>query len=161
MLKTSLCILFAVSGAWAQAGSMSAESFRKETAAIEKAVDDSIRAVAGTELLQPAKATYLDEFGIFVSLEVVLEPPRMPFTSPAAPRPAASPASERQRLVKEKVTQVLTQKVAAIQSLRPDQSVVIAVHLFNSNPVENPRLPGQMIFMVKKQEPTRVVMREQ
>ena len=160
MLKTSLFILFAVSVAWAQIGPSSPD-FRKEQTVIEKAVDDSIRAVAGTELLQPAKATYLDEFGIFVSVEVVLEPPQSPFTSPAAPRPASSPLAERQRLVREKVTQVLTQKATSLQSLRSDQSLVIAVHLFNSNPVANPKLPGQMIFIVKKQEPARVVMREQ
>jgi hypothetical protein len=157
MLKTSLCILFAVTAAWAQAGSSSPEPSSKELAAIQQSVDDVIEAIGGTELLQPAKATYVEEFGIFVSLELVLEPPRNPFTSPAAPRTATTPASERQRLVREKVKQFLTQKVPALQSLRADQSMVIAVHIFNSNP----KLPGQMVFIVKKSEPARVIVREQ
>jgi hypothetical protein len=160
-LKTSLCVLFAVSTVWAQGASSSPDTFRKDLTAIQKALDDSIRSVAGIEFLQPAKATYVDEFGIFVSLEVVLEPTRNPFTSPAAPRPASSPVAERQRLVREKVTQILIQKAAALQSLRSDQTMVVAVHIFNSNPIDNPRLPGQMIFIVKKQDPSRVIVREQ
>ena len=159
MLKTSFCILFAVSAAWAQAGSSSTNPSSKELVAIQKAVDEAIGAVGGTELLQTAKATYLEELGIFVSLEIALEPPRNPFTSPASPRTASTPATERQRLVREKVKQLVTQRAMLLQSLKPEQSLVIAVHLFNST--DNPKLPGQMIFIVKKQEPANVVMREQ
>jgi len=161
MLKTSLCLLLAVSTLCAQAAAPSPDSVRKELAAMQKSVDDAISQVGGTSLLQAAKATYLEELGVFVSLEVALEAPRNPFTSPAAPRTTSPSAAERQKLVREKISQFLTQKAMGLQSVRPDQSVVIAVHLFNSNPVDNPKLPGQMIFIVKKQEPTRVVMREQ
>jgi hypothetical protein len=160
MLKTSLCILMAVSAAWAQAGSSSTDAIRKESEALQKAVDAAIGDVGGTSLLQPAKATYVEEFGIFVSLEVALEPPRNPFTSPAAPRTASSQVSERQRLVREKVKQFLMQKAPSLQSLKAEQSIVIAVHLFNSNPVDTPNLPKQLVFIVSKQDPTRVVMRE-
>jgi hypothetical protein len=161
MLRTSLCILIAVSSAWAQAGSAQMGTFRKEAVALQKAVDDAIGEVAGTSLLQPSKATYVEEFGIFVSLEVALEQPRNPFSNPTLTRglPTSS-VSERQRLVREKVKQFLTQRAPGLQSLSSEQSIVIAVHIFNSNPVDTPNLPGQMIFVVKKQDPTRVVLRE-
>lgn len=161
MLRTLLFILIAVSSVWAQATSTAhADAFRKESGALQKAVDDAIGEVAGTSILQPSKATYLEEFGIVISLEVALEQPRNPFSNSALTRGASSSLSERQRLVREKVKQFLTQKALSLQSLSNEQSIAIAVHLFNSNPVDSPRLPGQMIFIVKKQDPTRVVMRE-
>jgi hypothetical protein len=162
MLRISLCILIAASTAWAQTSASQPDSFRKESAALQQAVDDAIGEVGGTSVLQLAKATYLEEFGIFVSIEVALEPPRGPFSNPATLRSASSTVlAERQRLVREKVKQLVAQKASSVQSLKPDQSLVIAVHLFNSNPVDAPNLPAQMVFIVKKQDPTRVVIREQ
>jgi hypothetical protein len=160
MLRTSLCILIAVSSAWAQTSTAQTDAFRKESVALQKAVDDAIGEVAGTSILQPSKATYLEEFGIVVSLEVALEQPRNPFSNPTLTRGGSSSLPERQRLLREKVKQFLTQKTLSLQSLSSEQSIAIAIHIFNSNPVDNPKLPGQMIFIVKKQDPTRVVMRE-
>jgi hypothetical protein len=162
MLRTSLFILITVASAWAQAAtSVQSDAFRKESGALQKAVDDAIGEVAGTAILQPSKATYLEEFGIVISLEVALEQPRNIFSNPTLTRnTVSSSVPERQRLVREKVKQFLTQKAMTLQSLNTEQSIVVAIHIFNSNPVENPKLPAQMIFIVKKEEPTRVVMRE-
>lgn len=161
MLRISLYFLIAASTAWAQTSASQSDAFRKESGALQKAVDDAIGQVGGTSVLQPAKATYLEEFGIFISIEVALEPPRGPFSNPATLRSASSTVlAERQRLVREKVKQLLTEKASSVQSLNNDQSLVIAVHLFNSNPVDAPNLPGQMIFIVKKQGPSRVAIRE-
>jgi hypothetical protein len=162
MLRASFFILMAVSSAWAQATStVQTDVFRKESGALQKAVDDAIGEVAGTAILQPSKATYIEEFGIVISLEVALEQPRNIFSNPTLTRnTVSSSVPERQRLVREKVKQFLMQKAVSLQSLNSEQSFAIAIHIFNSNPVDNPKLPAQMIFVVRKQEPTRVIMRE-
>ena len=67
---------------------------------------------------------------------------------------------EKQRLVRDKFQHFLTQKVPSLQSIGPDQSVVIGVHIFNANPVDAPNLPSQLVFKVKKQEPANVTVRE-
>jgi hypothetical protein len=149
-----------VSLASAQTGSAQGDVFLKESAALQKGIDEAVGAVPGVSLLQTAKAAYLEEFGIVVMVEVALEAPRNPF---GAPRPAAdarSQVSERQRLVREKIKQFVTQKGASFQSIGPAQSLVVVVHLFNVNPVDVPDLPSQMIFTIKKQDPARVSMRE-
>jgi hypothetical protein len=153
MLKTLCCIVLTASIAFGQTSTV-----RKECAALQKGVDTAMGEVAGTSILQTAKATYVEELGIVIMIEVALESPRNPFSNPA-PNDARAVLA-KQKVVREKMEQFLTQKVASIQSLNMDQSVVIAVHLFNSNPVDVPNMPAQLIFKVKKQEPSRVVIRE-
>ena len=134
------------------------ELFRKEAPVLQRAADQAISEVQGISLLQTAKATYLEEFGIVISLEVALEPPRNPFE---APNQGRSGVADRQRQVRDKMKAFLTQKAAGIQSADGTQFVTVVVHLFNSNPVDSPNLPRQIILMVKKQEPSNVTIREQ
>ena len=185
MLKTLCCLLITVSVASAQSGASlrsgapvqakaasstaarqsapaapsstsRADVFRKEFTALQKSVDAVAGEIPGTQILQTAKATYLEEFGIVIVIEMVLEPPRNPFGNV----PSGGTLQEKQRLVREKMQQFLTQKAPSIQSLNPDQSLVVSVHIFNANPVDAPNLPAQLVFKVKKQEPSRVVVRE-
>jgi hypothetical protein len=158
MTRIFLGIVMTASLALAQAGSPQSEAFRKDSAVLQKGVDTAVAEVPGVSVLQTAKATQLDEFGIVVMVEVALESPRNPFSRP--PAEGRSLLAERQRLVREKIKQFLTLKGSSFQSLGPMQSLVVVVHLFNSNPVDAPNLPSQMIFTIKKQEPSRVLMRE-
>lgn len=163
MLKITgmfVCLLMTVSLALAQSGSSQADAFLKESAGLQKGIDDALQSVPGISVLQIAKATYLEDFGIVVMVEVALEPPRNPFSTARPTADARSQATERQRLVREKIKQFVAQKGASIQSIGPTQSLVVVVHLFNSNPVDVPNLPSQMIFAIKKSDPARVSMRE-
>jgi hypothetical protein len=163
MLKMTgmfLCLLMTVSLALAQAGSSQADAFLKESAGLQKGVDAAMQEVPGISVLQTAKATYLDDFGIVVMIEVALEPPRNPFSSARPAADARTQVYEKQRLVREKIKQFVAQKGASFQSVGPTQSLVVVVHIFNSNPVDVPNLPSQMIFTIKKSEPARVLMRE-
>jgi hypothetical protein len=133
------------------------EVFRKESAALQRAADQAINEVPGISLLQSAKVTYLEEFGVIVTLEVALEPPRNPFSSATQ---SGSQASEKQQRVRDKMKQFITQKAPGVQTADGLQFIAVVIHLFNSNPVDVPNLPRQMILMVKKQEPTNVILRE-
>jgi len=158
MLRTrlllALCFLTLVPAAFAQSKT---DVFRKESQTLQRAVDQVIGEVPGISVLQTSKATYLEEFGVVISLEVALEPPRNPFSSATS---SSSQVAERQRQVRDKVKQFLAQKASTVQTADGDQFVTVVVHLFNSNPVDNPNLPRQMILMVKKQEPSNITVRE-
>jgi hypothetical protein len=176
MLKTFCCLLITTSVALAQSkaplqiamatparvgvqgSAPRSEIFRKEYLALQKSVDAAIGEVPGVQILQTAKATYLEEFGIVIVLEVSLEPPRNPFDlgNPNLGRSLA----EKQKLVRAKVQQFLTQKAPMIQSLNPEDSLVVSVHIFNANPVDARNLPGQIVFKVKKQDSSQVIVRE-
>jgi hypothetical protein len=142
----------------ASAGAARPDVFRKEYPALQKAVDAAIGEVPGISILQTSKATYLEDFGVVVVIETALERPRNPFESPAPG--GARTLQDKVRLIREKAQQVLAQQAGSVQSINPDQSLVIAVHIFNANPVDAPNLPVQIVFKVKKQEPSRVVVRE-
>ena len=160
MLRTFACALvFALSvpsAVWAQAGPKS-EVFRREAPALQRSADQAIGEVPGISLLQAAKAAYLDEFGVVVTLEIALEPPRNPFSSASSDR---TQLPVKQNLVRDKMKDFLTKRAAGIQSADGAQFITIVVHLFNANPVDSPNLPRQMVFTVKKQDPSNVTIRE-
>ena len=158
MLRIFSCLLITTSLVLAQGSAPRADVFRKEQPALQKAVDTAMGEVPGIQILQTAKATYLEELGIIIVLEVSLEPPRNPFDlgNPNLGRSLA----EKQKLVRAKMQQFVTQKAPMIQSLNPEDSLVVSVHIFNANPVDAKNLPAQIIFKVKKQEPSQVVVRE-
>jgi len=162
MLRTLLCLLLAAPLALAQSGTAQIDIFKKESPALQKAADLAIAEVPGSSVLQSAKAVYLEEFGIVVSLEVALEPVRNPFDVFKAPKQASQAAlNDKLKIVRDKMTRFLTQKAPTLQSLGDTQSVAVVVHLFNSNPVDSPNLPRQVVFVMKKQEPSKVAVREQ
>jgi hypothetical protein len=150
-----LSLLVASSFGWAQASK--SEVFRKEAPTLQRAADQAIGEVMGISLLQSAKATYLEEYGVVISLEVALEPPRNPFESATQGR---SQVADKQRQVRDKIKNFLTQRAAGVQTADGIQFVTVVVHLFNSNPVDSPNLPRQLIFTVKKQDPSNVTIRE-
>src|ERR1051325_1809312 len=156
MLRAIVCWLTIMPVALA-AQTASTSVFRKEAPGLQQSVDQTAREVPGASILQTSKATYIEEFGIVVSLEVALETPRNPFGDANADR---GNLADKQRQLKDKMRQLLTKKAATLQTVGPEQSIVIVVHLFNSNPVDNPNLPKQFMFMVKKSDHTRVTVRE-
>jgi len=143
----------------AQAGGAKPETFRKEGPAFQSAVDQAVSEVPGVSLLQTSKASYIQEFGIVVTLEVTLEQSRSPFNVDARPeRPSV--LTERQQRVRDKLKQLLTQKAPGLRTAADDQFVAIVVHIFNSNPVDSPNLTQQITVMVKKNAPSNVIVRE-
>lgn len=159
MLRTILCLVIMAPMLSAQTTGSKSEVFRKEGPALQGAVDQGISEVPGISILQTSKATYIQEFGVVVTLELALEKPPSPFNVDArSERPAV--VAERQQRVRDKMKQLLVQKAPGLRTAGDDQFVVIVVHIFNTNPVDRPNLPQQIIAMVKKSEPATVIFRE-
>ena len=161
MKKTILCIfLFAVSAFAAELDKSQLDLFKKESTALRGAIDDIMNAtVAGRGVMESSKATYLEGYGAVLTLEASLEPPRNPFTSPKTPAEVRTIVNDRRKAIETKITNLLKDRVGKMDSIAPTDSVTVVVYLFNSNPADVPDLPSQLVFSVKKQDPSHVVTR--
>ena len=129
------------------------DKLRKETPALQLAINDVINnTVPGFGLLTPSRATYLEGYGLVVTLEVSLEPTRNPFSSPKTPAEVRTVVSQRRKEIKDKLAALLKQRVAAIESIEAAESVAVIVHLLNTNPADLPDVPLQLVLSVKKQD---------
>src|SRR5262245_16775969 len=85
MLKSVICLLMLSSTLFAQ-NPPSAEAIKKDVQALQNAANDTMGGiVSGLGILQGARGTYLEGYGIVVTMEVALEPPRNPFTAMKTP----------------------------------------------------------------------------
>ncbi len=86
MLNSILCLLMFASGA-----TMQVDTFKKEMAPLQGAVD-SVMGAAGARVMSESKATYLDGYGVVVTLQVVLEQsPQSFYPEPRPPPKSALP----------------------------------------------------------------------
>jgi len=137
------------------------EKISPDVRTIQKAVNDVVGTpIPGGGVLQVAKGAYLDGYGIVVSLEVAFDPPVNPFSPQKTPEEIRSTAAQRLKDVQEKLTNVLKQKVAQLESVGPAESVSVVLNILNTNPAYLPDMPSQIIFSVKKQDSARVSLRQ-
>ncbi len=147
---------------FAQADKTVIDAFKKEAVPLQIEVEEAVNSVVPglSGVVGRPQATYLEGYGVVVSLEVSLAPTRTPFSSPKTPAEVRTIVKQRQKLVEEKLGSVLKDLVAKEQFLTEADSLTIALHLFNSNPVDLPTLPSQLVLTVKKQDPATVIVRE-
>jgi len=128
-------------------------SKKKDVEMLQAAVNDVASAtVPGFGVLQGARATYLDGYGIIATLEVSLEPPRNPFNVSRSSAEVRTTVEQRRRDLVEKITKFLVEKTPALDSIAPSESCTVILYLLNANPVDLPDLPAQLVISVKKQD---------
>jgi len=136
------------------------DSFTKEMLPLQTAVNAALTKTGATVMTAP-KATYLDDYGVIVVAEVMLEPPPSPavlFSS----RPPSVKAEVLQRFkdLKDKLSELATQQIAKSESVGATESLAVVVHLLNSTRADTPELPAQVVVSVKKASPTQVNVKE-
>jgi hypothetical protein len=148
------------------AGSLMAQDktdlFKKEAAGLQAAVEEAVNSLVPgpAGVLERPRATYLEGYGIVVSLQASFEPTRNPFSSPKTPAEVRSIVNERRKLVQERLEKLIKERVAKMKSVDESESLTVALHLFNSNPADLPDFPSQLVLTAKKQDPTVVIARE-
>jgi hypothetical protein len=163
MHRIIICLILFCTAAFAQtaAAPPSMELIKKDAAALQGAVNSAINeGVPGALMLYGAKASYLEGFGLLITLETSLEPTRNPFSSPKSPAEIRTSVLQRRKQMQEKLVELLKQRTGGLQSLGADGSVAIVVHIFNSNPADVPELPAQLVLTSRKQDPTNVKVSE-
>jgi len=117
MVKFALCFLVLSASAFGQA-QPAIEKMNKDALLLQGAVNDVISTTIPIgPALQNAKAAYLEGYGVVVSLEVALEPPRLPFGGVKSPEEVRKTVSQRRKDVIEKLTNLLKQRTPTLESL--------------------------------------------
>src|SRR5437870_3133216 len=152
MLKSIICVLMLSSSLLAQTPP-SAETIKKDVQTLQNAANDTIGGiVAGLGVLQAARGTFLEGYGVIVTMEVALEPPRNPFTAMKTSDDVRTTVKEKRKVTVDKLTNLLKGKVPTLESIGPTESATIIVYLLNANPGDLPDLPSQLVFSIKKQD---------
>jgi hypothetical protein len=152
-MKISLLLVFVMSGVLYGQNQLPVEKIKSDVTVMQNAVNDSVGAsLPGWGVLQGAKGAYLDGYGIVVSMEVALDAPATPFSGQKSPEEVRMTANQKRKEVEDKLTNVLKEKTAALQSIAPTESVAIIINILNTNPAYVPDLPAQIIFTAKKQD---------
>jgi hypothetical protein len=137
------------------------EKIKPDVTVVQNAVNDAVGStLPGWGVLQGAKGAYLDGYGVVVTIEVALDSPLTPFSGQKTPEEVRATAKQRRKEVEEKLTNILKEKTASLQSIAPAESVAIIVNILNTNPAYIPEMPAQIIFSVKKQDAAHVNVRE-
>jgi hypothetical protein len=159
MMKSIFCLLLLATTAFAEIDKTQLDLFKKEAGSLRTAIDDvMMTTLPGRSMLDATKATYLEGYGGVFTLEASLEPTRSPFTSPKTPAEVRATVAQRRKDIETKLENLLKQRVGALQSIGPTESVTVVLYLLNSNPVDVPDLPSQILFTVKKEDPTQVAI---
>ncbi len=151
ILRIALCLLFVSIPALSQTTTR-LDKVKKDAVQFQGEVNDLIASASGILILQSAKATYLDMYGVVVTVEVALERPRNPFSASRPPEELRTVVGERRQQIQTMLTAFLKQRVPRLDSVGATQSVAVIVHLMNTNPADVPNLPSQLIFSVRKQD---------
>jgi hypothetical protein len=153
MLKPILCLLMLI-------GSSQTETLKKEIAPLQADVDVAVGST-GAKVFTNAKGAYLDNYGVVVMLEAMLEATRNPLFSAAPTRDQVRASVDRRmKDIKEKVSELLKERVSRMSSIGPTESLTVIVYISNTNPAEVPDLPSQIIFSVKKDAPAQVKIQD-
>jgi hypothetical protein len=152
MLRLALCLLMLSEIGFGQS-QPPMEKVKKDVSSLQSAVNDVINVtIPGWGVLQGAKAAYLEGYGVVVNMEVAFDSPRSPFDGLRNPQEVRTTTSQRRKEVMDKLTTLLKQRVPALESIGPTESVAIILNLLNTNPADMPDMPSQIILSVKKQE---------
>jgi hypothetical protein len=152
MLKSLIYLLMLSSPLLAQSPP-SGEAIKKDVQALQTAANDTMGGiVSGLGMLQAARGTYLEGYGIVVTMEVALEPPRNPFTAMKTSDDVRTTVAQKRKATIEKLTTLLKAKVPTLDSIGPVESATIIVYLLNANPGDLPDMPAQLVLTLNKQD---------
>jgi hypothetical protein len=152
MLKSIICLLMLSSSLLAQTKPAD-ETIKKDVQTLQNATNDTVGGiVSGLGMLQAARGTFLEGYGIVVTMEVALEPPRNPFTAMKTSDDVRTTVKQKRNATVERLTSLLKEKVPTLESIGPTESATIIVYLLNANPGDLPDMPAQLVLTVKKQD---------
>ncbi|PYS41778.1 MAG: hypothetical protein DMG14_06090 [Acidobacteria bacterium] len=131
-------------------------TFKKERAQLQEAVDTLVTST-GAQVLYRSRAAYLEGYGVVVSLEVAFEGPQNPFSGFKPPKEIQALIAQRRKDVQEKMSTLLKQRVATMDSIGATESLTVIIHVLNANPADVPNLPVQILMTAKKDSPQQPV----
>src|SRR5690349_13536376 len=107
-----------------------ADQFKKDAPALQADVDQAV-SPAVYRIWQNSMASPLEGYGVIVVLEVTLEPPPNPFSGTKTGDQLRTLVTRRQQEIKEKVSELLKQRVLKTDSVGATESLTVVVHMLN------------------------------
>ena len=140
------------------------DAFKKDVGSLQSEIEKLVNDTGARTMLAP-RAGFVEGYGVVVSLEVALEPPRnllFPGTSSggAASTDVKKSMSDRQKTIKDQLTSLMKRSVVSMESIGVESALTVVIHLLNTNPGLVPDLPRQLVFTVKKASPQMVSYKE-
>jgi hypothetical protein len=136
-----------------------ADHFKKDAAALQADVDQAV-SPAVYRITRESMASPLEGYGVVVVLEVTLEPPPNPFSGTKTGDQLRALVTRRQKEIKDKVSELLKERVLKTDSVGATESLTIIVHMLNVTRADVPDLPTQLVLSVRKDAPTQVNIKE-
>ena len=130
------------------------DNFKVASARLTGVLDDRVASIVPGPLLQRSKATYLEDYGMIVTIEIALERPRNPFSAVKLPEELRRLNKERRESLKEGAISLLKKNVAELEALSSNDWVTVVIHMLNTNPADLPNLPTQLVVSAKKRDVT-------
>jgi hypothetical protein len=133
------------------AGLVRADVDAAEAANLERTVDSMVGQLV-PNVFRNARATYLEGYGVIVTIEVALDVPRTPFTSSRSPADVRESALGRIASIRQGAIGLVGNEAPGIEGLLPEEMVSVVVYMVNPNPVDLADLPGQIVVSARKQD---------
>lgn len=149
MLVVRITLAFFVAITLPGSGVARADVDPAQAADLERTVDSVVGNIV-PNVFRNARATYLEGYGVIVTIEVALDVPRHPFSAAREPADVRASALERVRSIRQQSIDLLGKQAPAIDGLASDERVTVVVYTVNPNPVDLPDLPSQIVVSVSK-----------
>ncbi len=147
MLISILCLLLF-------AGTPQVDAFKKEMIPLQTAVETAVSPVVAR--IYSLKVSYLDDYGIVVSMDVALELPPNPFSTPRTSEQVKATVTQRRKDLQNRLSDVLKTQIVKSASIEDSESLAVIVHLLPTTRADAGDQPTQLVLSVKKASPTQV-----
>ena len=126
--------------------------FRQAAPNITNSLDLVADEIVPGPLLQKAKATMLDGYGVVMTLEVRLDAPPSPFASRPPIDSVRRLSSARVRDLKDRIIDFMEETLPRLGAISASESLTVVVYVLNTNPVDLPDLPTQVQLTATRQD---------
>lgn len=128
------------------------DAFLQAVPGITDSLDQIADGVARGPLLQRTKATLLEGYGMVLTLELRLDDPPSPFASRTPVENARRLTAARLRTLKDDIVDFMKEALPGLSVISPTESLTVVVYVLNTNPVDLPHLPTQVLLAVTRQD---------
>jgi hypothetical protein len=123
--------------------------FKKDMSPLQSAVETLVTST-GVQILEKPRAAYIEGFGVIITTYIAFEPPQGIFSTPKPAKEVQALVTQRRKDVQEKLKAFVKRQVLVTDSIGASDSLAVILHVLNTNPVDLPNLPVQILVVAKK-----------
>ena len=133
--------------------------FKKDMSPLQSAMETLI-ASTGVQILEKPRAAYIEGYGVVITMYIAFEPPQGIFSTPKPAKELQSVVAQRRKDLQDKLKTFVKRQVLVTDSIGANDSLAVILHVLNTNPVDLPNLPVQILVIAKKDSQLEPQFRE-